>query len=282
MLYEVYTTALNIVFYNYIIKCFNFQAYASKIFARMFQIQLRYFQYILSLAIFVAILISNKPLITSCFVGLVLIWLAEMLIGQFNLKSEQYLIILTVLLIAFSIIAIQSIYPGINKTALLISSLLITVVYFLFQQDVNVYKIGNVFMVLVASFLVNGFIISENFQENIFYVSYLYMLLLFLKTLATYLNVQFSNFQFFFNFFVVLVVFIGVSSFYSFNTINIYLAGLTTALFTTLLTFLFVKIRFEHELTTQLSNQIYIFDFLFAFITSLYFVDSLNVINGLF
>jgi hypothetical protein len=205
-----------------------------------------------------------------------------MLIGQFDLKSEQYLIILTVLLISFSIIAIQSIYPGINKTALLISSILITVVYFLFQQDINLYKIGNVFMVLVASFLVNGFIISENFQENIFYVSYLYMLLLFLKTLATYLNVQFSNFQFFFNFFVVSVVFIGVSSFYSFNTINIFLAGLTTALFTTLLTFLFVKIRFEHELTTQLSNQIYIFDFLFAFITSLYFVDSLNVINGLF
>ena len=197
MLYSRYKITLNIVCNNYIINFFNFQAYPSKIFARMFQIQLRYFQYILSLAIFVGILISNKPLITSCFVGLVLIWLTEMLIGQFNLKSEQYLIILTVLLISFSIIAIQSIYPGINKTALLISSILITVVYFLFQQDINLYKIGNVFMVLVASFLVNGFIISENFQENIFYVSYLYMLLLFLKTLATYLNVQFSNFQFF-------------------------------------------------------------------------------------
>jgi hypothetical protein len=205
-----------------------------------------------------------------------------MLIGQFDLKSEQYLIILTVLLISFSTIAIQSIYSGINKTILLISSLLITVVYFLFQEGINVYKIGNVFMVLVTTFLVNGFIVSDKFQENIFYVSYLYLLLLFLKTLATYLNVQFSNFQFFFNFFVVSVVFIGVSSFYSFNTINIFLAGLATALFTTLLTFLFVKIRFEHELTSQLSNQIYIFDFLFAFITSLYFVDSLNVINGLF
>ena len=248
----------------------------------MFQIQLRYFQYILSLGIFVGIQISNKALISACFVGLALVWLTEMLIGQFDLKSEQYLIILTFLLISFSTVAIQSIYPGINKTTLLISSLLITVVYFLFQQGINVYKIGNVFMVLVTTFLVNGFIVSDKFQENIFYVSYLYLLLLFLKTLATYLNVQFSNFQFFFNFFVVSVVFIGVSSFYSFNTINIFLAGLTTALFTTLLTFLFVKIRFEHELTTQLSNQIYIFDFLFAFITSLYFVDSLNVINGLF
>jgi len=282
MLYEGYTTTLNVVFYNYIIKCFNFQAYASKIFARMIQIQLRFFQYILSVAIFAGILISSKPLITACFVGLILIWLTEMLVGQFDIKSEQYLIILTVLLISFSSIALQSIYPGINKVALLISSLLVAVVYFLYQQDTNIYKIGNVFMVLVITFLVNGFIISDNFQENVFYVSYLYLLLLFLKTLATYLNVQFSNFQFFFNFFVVSVVFIGVSSFYSFDTINVFLAGLTTALFTTLLTFLFVKIRFEHELTSQLSSQIYIFDFLFAFITSLYFVDSLNVLNGLF
>ena len=282
MLYEGYTTTLNVVFYNYIIKCFNFQAYASKIFARMIQIQLRFFQYILSVAIFVGILISSKPLITACFVGLILIWLTEMLVGQFDIKSEQYLIILTVLLISFSSIALQSIYPGINKVALLISSLLVAVVYFLYQQDTNIYKIGNVFMVLVITFLVNGFIISDNFQENVFYVSYLYLLLLFLKTLATYLNVQFSNFQFFFNFFVVSVVFIGVSSFYSFDTINVFLAGLTTALFTTLLTFLFVKIRFEHELTSQLASQIYIFDFLFAFITSLYFVDSLNVLNGLF
>ena len=282
MLCEGYTTTLNIVFYNYIINCFNFQAYASKIFARMIQIQLRFFQYILSVAIFVGILISSKPLITACFVGLILIWLTEMLVGQFDIKSEQYLVILTVLLISFSSIALQSIYPGINKVALLISSLLVAVVYFLYQQDINIYKIGNVFMVLITTFLVNGFIISDNFQENVFYVSYLYLLLLFLKTLATYLNVQFSNFQFFFNFFVVSVVFIGVSSFYSFDTMNVFLAGLTTALFTTLLTFLFLKIRFEHELTSQLSSQIYIFDFLFAFITSLYFVDSLNVLNGLF
>ena len=282
MLYEDYTTTLNIVFYNYIIKCFNFQAYASKIFARMFQIQLRYFQYVLSLAVFIGILISSKSLITACFAGLTLIWLTEMLIGQFDLKSEQYFVILAVLLISFSTIAIQSIFSEINKSILLIACVLISILYFLFQQNINIFKIGNVFMNLIITFLVNDFIITKNFQENIFYISYLFLLLLFLKTLATYFNVQFSNFQFFFNFFVVSVVFIGVSSFYSFNTINIFLAGLTTALFTTLLTFLFVKIRFEHELTTQLSNQIYIFDFLFAFITSLYFVDSLNVINGLF
>ena len=132
------------------------------------------------------------------------------------------------------------------------------------------------------TFLINRFTVTEIFQENIYYISYMFLLLLFLKTLATYFSVQFSNFQFFFNFFIVSIVFIGVSSFYSFNTLYIFLAGLTTALFTTLISFMFVKIRLEYELTSTLASQIYIFDFMLAFIASLYIVDSLNVLNGLF
>tara|TARA_B100001113_G_scaffold92250_1_gene73878 strand:+ start:19 stop:765 length:747 start_codon:yes stop_codon:yes gene_type:complete len=248
----------------------------------MFQIQLRFFQYILSSAIFVGILISSKALITACFVGLTLIWLTEMLIGQFDFRSQQYLIILIVLLFSFSSVAVQSIYSNLDTVDLLLSCLLLSITYFLFQKDINIHKVGNVFIVLVFTFLINRFIIIENFQENIYHISYLYLLLLFLKTLATYFAVQFSNFQFFFNFFIVSIVFIGVSSFYSFNTLYIFLAGLTTALFTTLISFMFVKIRLEYELTSTLASQIYIFDFMLAFIASLYIVDSLNVLNGLF
>ena len=270
------------MFYNYIIKCLQFQAFPSKVFARMFQIQLRYFQYILSFAIFVGVVVSSKALITSCFVGLTLVWLTEMLIGQFDIKSQQYLVVLTVLLLSFSSVAIQSIYPNIDTVSLLLSCLLLSITYFLFQKDINIYKVGNVLIALFLSFLVNRFIIIESFQNNIYYISYLYLLLLFLKTLATYFAVQFSNFQFFFNFFIVSVVFIGVSSFYSYNTLYVFLAGLTTAFFTTLITFMFVKIRLEYELTARLASQIYIFDFMLAFIASLYIVDSLNVVNGLF
>jgi len=248
----------------------------------MFQVQLRYFQYILSFAIFAGVLISSKALITACFVGLTLIWLTEMLVGQFDIKSQQYLVVLTVLLLSFSSVAIQSIFSDIDTASLLIACLLLSITYFLFQKAINIYKVGNVLIALFLSFLVNRFITFESFQENIFYVSYLYLLLLFLKTLATYFAVQFSNFQFFFNFFIVSVVFIGVSSFYLFNTLYIFLAGLTTALFTTLITFMFVKIRLEYELTTRLASQIYIFDFMLAFVASLYIVDSLNVVNGLF
>ena len=248
----------------------------------MFQIQLRLFQYILSFAIFVGVLISSNALITSCFVGLTLIWLTEMLIGQFDIRSKQYLVILVVLLLSFSSVAVQSIYSNVDTVGLFLSCLLFSITYFLFQKDINIYKVGNVFIVLFFTFLINRFIVIEIFQENIYYISYLYLLLLFLKTLATYFAVQFSNFQFFFNFFIVSVVFIGVSSFYTYNTLYIVLAGLTTALFTTLITFMFVKIRLEYQLTTRLAYQIYIFDFMIAFMASLYIVDSLNVVNGLF
>ena len=98
---------LNIVFYNYIIKCLQFQAFQVKFLTRMFQIQLRYFQYILSFAIFVGVVISSQALITSCFVGLTLVWLTEMLVGQFDIKSQQYLVVLTVLLLSFSSVAIH-------------------------------------------------------------------------------------------------------------------------------------------------------------------------------
>ena len=267
---------------NYIIKCFNFQAYASKIFARMIQVQLRYFQYILSVAIFAGIVISSTPLISACFVGLTLIWLTEMLVGQFDINTEKFYVVLVLLLIAFSTVSIKSLSPDTNLSYLFVGALVMAILYFLLQPDINIYKVGNSLLATVIAMLVNGFIIGSVFQENIIYVSFMMLLLLFLKTLATYFNIQFGNFQFFFNFFLVFIIFSGISSFYDFVMTYVLIAAAATALFTTFLTFMFIKIRYEYELTSKLSNQIYIFDYLFAFICSLYIVDSLNVINGLF
>jgi len=273
---------LNIVFVNYIIKFFFFQVYPSKIFARMFQVQLRYFQYVLSLAILVGVILTENALITACFVGLSLIWLTEMLLAQFDINTEKYWVILILLLLSFLSVVSESIISPTKSIVLLLGFILASLLYFLIQTDINIYKVGNALMVLVVTFLVNGFFVGESFQENIYYVSYLYLLLLFLKTFATFLNIQFSNFQFFFNFFTVLIVFFGVSSFYDNVFLDNLLAATSTALFTTFITFMITKVRFEYELTTYLSTQIYIFDFLFAFTAALYFVDSINVVNGLF
>ena len=248
----------------------------------MFQIQLRYFQYILSISIALGFLLDNTQLITAAFVGIVLTWTAEMLSAQFEITSEKYLVILIVLLLSFSSVIALSYMEMMNMNVLFIVLLIFSLTFFLFQQDVNIYKIGNVFFVLVVSFLVNGFLGSQEFFDNINLISILFVTLLILKTLATYLNIQFSNFQFYFNFFAVVVVMGGVSSFYTFETLDIILASITVGLLTTLLNFLFIKIRFEYELTSSLSSQIFIFDYLVAFIISIYAVDALNILNGLF
>ncbi len=248
----------------------------------MIQVQLRYFQYILSAAMCVGIVISSTALISACFVGLTLIWLTEMLIGQYDINTEKLYVVLVLLLIAFSSVSIKNLSANTNLSFIFSGMLLVAILYFMLQQNISIFKVGNSLLVTVMAMMVNGFIVDDIFQENIIHVSFMVLLLLFLKTLATYFNIQFGNFQFFFNFFLVLIIFSGISSFYDFVTVNVLIAAVATALFTTFLTFMFIKIRLEYELTSKLSSQIYIFDYLFAFVCSLYIVDSLNVINGLF
>jgi len=248
----------------------------------MFQIQLRYFQYILSASIVAGLLLDSFPLMTAAFVGIVLTWLSEMLTAQFEITSEKYLVVMVILLLSFSSKVVLSFVESMELNILLILLIIYVLTFFLFQQDINIYKIGNALFLLMISFLLNGFFTSTQYTENINFIATLYISILALKTLATYFNIQFSNFQFFFNFFGVLIVVVGFSSFDSYQTLDIVLAGITVATFTTLLNFLFIKIRFEYELTSSLTNQIYIFDFLIAFLVSLYAVDALNILNGLF
>jgi len=270
------------VFVNYIIKSFNFQVYPSKIFARMFQIQLRYFQYILSLAIFVGILISSMPLISSCFVGLTLVWATEMISGQIEINSSKYYVILVLLILSFSPILFQVLFDNVKFYEAFVFFLIVLIIFFLFQSDINIYKTGNCIFISVVAFFVNSFVINQFTDENSNYIAYIYLLLLFLKTLATYYNVQFRNFQFFFNFFLLVIVFVGVSSFYDFKIVNVLIAGTSAALFTTFGTYVFTKLRFEYELTSKLSNQIYVFDYLLAFMLSMHLANTLKVVNGLF
>ena len=86
----------------------------------MIQVQLRYFQYILSVAIFAGIVISSTPLISACFVGLTLIWLTEMLVGQFDINTEKFYVVLVLLLIAFSTVSIKSLSPDTNLSYLFV------------------------------------------------------------------------------------------------------------------------------------------------------------------
>ena len=248
----------------------------------MFQKQLRYVQIILTLSIFVGLLINNTPLLISSLVGLILVWQLEMLTGQLRIDTNEYLLIIIFIFLTF-LPVIFSRFELVSSIIILfyLSLLALSIIMVLFQ-DLNISKIGNIIFSTIFSFTAISFIFSKTFNENLNYIVYLFLSLFFLKTIATFLNVQFSNFQYFFNFFAVLIVMIGVTSFYDYQFIYIVLGSASTALCVVFVNFLILKIRYEFEYMSELTNEIYLYDYLVAFLFSLYFVDSLNIINGLF
>jgi len=272
---------LNVVFYNYITNRFSFQVYLGKIFARMLEVQIRYIQFVLTTSIFVGLLIDNVQLLTAVFVGLILVWQIEMLVGQLRIDTKEYRLILIFISLTF-LPVVFSILSETTIEALFYIVLLAVPIFGVLFLDLNIFKLGNLLFSTIISMSVIHFIVSQSFQDSIPYLTYLFLLLFFIKTIATLFNVQFSNFQYFFDFFAAFIVFVGISSFYNYKITHIFLAGLTTALFCVLINFLILKIRFESEYTNELSTQVYLYDYLVGFLLSLYFVDAINIVNGLF
>ena len=272
---------LNVVFYNYITNRFSFQVYLGKIFARMLEVQIRYIQFVLTTSIFVGLLIDNVQLLTAVFVGLILVWQLEMLVGQLRLDTKEYRLILIFISLTFLPVVFNILSETTIETLFYIVLLAVPILGVLFL-DLNIFKLGNLLFSTIISMAVIHFIVSQFFQDSITYLTYLFLLLFFIKTIATLFNVQFSNFQYFFDFFAAFIVFVGISSFYDYKITHIFLAGLATALFCVLINFLILKIRFESEYTNELSTQVYLYDYLVGFLLSLYFVDAINIVNGLF
>ena len=272
---------LNVVFYNYITNRFSFQVYLGKIFARMLEVQIRYIQFVLTTSIFVGLLMDNVQLLTAVFVGLILVWQLEMLVGQLRLDTKEYRLILIFISLSFLPVVFNILSETTIEALFYIVLLAVPILGVLFL-DLNIFKLGNLLFSTIISMAVIHFIVSQFFQDSITYLTYLFLLLFFIKTIATLFNVQFSNFQYFFDFFAAFIVFVGISSFYDYKITHIFLAGLATALFCVLINFLILKIRFESEYTNELSTQVYLYDYLVGFLLSLYFVDAINIVNGLF
>jgi hypothetical protein len=272
---------LNVVFYNYITNRFSFQVYLGKIFARMLEVQIRYIQFVLTTSIFIGLLMDNVQLLTAVFVGLILVWQLEMLVGQLRLDTKEYRLILIFISLTFLPVVFNILSETTIEALFYIVLLAVPILGVLFL-DLNIFKLGNLLFSTIISMAVIHFIVSQFFQDSISYLTYLFLLLFFIKTIATLFNVQFSNFQYFFDFFAAFIVFVGISSFYDYKITHIVLAGLATALFCVLINFLILKIRFESEYTNELSTQVYLYDYLVGFLLSLYFVDAINIVNGLF
>jgi len=79
---------------------------------------------------FVGIVISSTALISACFVGLTLIWLTEMLIGQYDINTEKLYVVLVLLLIAFSSVSIKNLSANTNLSFIFSGMLLVAILYF--------------------------------------------------------------------------------------------------------------------------------------------------------
>ena len=248
----------------------------------MFQTQLRYVQIILTLSIFVGLIITNTPLLISSLVGLIIVWQLEMLTGQLRIDTNEYLLVIIFIFLTFLPVIFSGAQIVGSIVILFYFSLMALSIIMVVFQELSIAKIGNILFSTIFSFTIISFIMSDSFYENLIYIVYLFLSLFFLKIIATFLNVQFSNFQYFFNFFAVLLIMIAISSFYDFQFIYIVLASTATALCAVFVNFLILKIRYEFEYISELTNEIYLYDYLVAFLFSLYFVDSLNIIDGLF
>ena len=247
----------------------------------MFQKQLRYVQFILSFSIFAGLILRSNSLLLSSLVGLILVWQLEMLTGQLRIDTNEYYLILIFVFITFFPVISPVLFSEFTLSLLFVSLILLSFLILIYQ-NINISKFGHTIFVTVFSSSIVSFIMSDSFQENISYLVYLFLSLFFLKTLATLFYVQFSNFQYFFNFFAAALIIISISSFYDYQFLYIILSATTTALCTVFTNFLILKIRYEFEYFSELRSEIYLYDYLVAFLFSLYFVDSLSLVNGLF
>ena len=163
----------------------------------MFQKQLRYVQIILTLSIFGGLLITNIPLLISSLVGLILVWQLEMLTGQLRIDTNEYLVTIIFIVLTFLPVIFSSFEAEQSVVVLIYLSLLALSIIMVLFQELSISKIGNTVFSTIFSFTIISFIMSETFNENLNYIVYLFLSLFFLKTIATFLNVQFSNFQYF-------------------------------------------------------------------------------------
>lgn len=248
----------------------------------MFEVQLRYFQYILSVSIVVGLVIQSSPLLVASFVGIILTWLSEMLSAQLNIYSIKYFVVLNVLLLGFSSFIFSNFFEQYRLNIFLLLLIFVSLTYFLFQKEVNIFQIGNLLFLLFIGSISIGYISGTEFITNKNFVSYIFLILLLLKSASVFFNLQFTNFQYFFDFFLVALTTFGVSFFSDYQIINTFIAIIPFGLMTTFLNFLFVKLRYEYKYTKKITKQIYIFDYLVAMIASLYLIKLFNLINGLF
>ena len=134
----------------------------------MLQTQLRYIQTVLTFGIFITIFLNNENLITSCFVGLILAWQLELLACELRTTSNEFILILLLLITSFS--PVMTIFFEVSeiKNMIFLISILIGIFYLTFK-DISITTFGNAYLVTFISFFLISFFVSKTFSENLIF-----------------------------------------------------------------------------------------------------------------
>ena len=148
----------------------------------MLQTQIRYVQNVLTLSIFISIFLNNLPLITAALVGIILAWHLETLICELRTDNKEIALVLSFLFISFIPVLISNFDMNTKNITLFIFSLILSVLM-LITKDIELHKIGNLVMITIFSCILINFFVSDEFRDNYEYVTFLFLILFFLKTI---------------------------------------------------------------------------------------------------
>ena len=246
----------------------------------MNKIQIRYFQTILVFSLGISQFISSVPLAYSSLFGLVGIWYYESVISQEVHESinQSFMIFFGFLLYSLAILFFnRSTYIS-NYVYVLV--LFLILILFLSLTDVSTALMGNFLLYYLISFSIVSFIFSDTFYVHRNIIIYSFLLTFLLQTIATFLGIQYSNYQYYFRFFLVLISVMGASLILSNPILYAFIASIGVSLFTVLFYDLFIKLRISSN--KEIDNQIYVHDYLISVLGAFYLTNFTSTYIGLF
>lgn len=246
----------------------------------MNKIQIRYFQIILVFSLGISQFISSVPLAYSSLFGLVGIWYYESVISQEVDESinQSFMIFFGFLLYSLAILFFnRSTYIS-NYVYVLV--LFLIFILFLSLTDVSTALMGNFLLYYLISFSIVSFIFSDTFYVHRNIIIYSFLLTFLLQTIATFLGIQYSNYQYYFRFFLVLISVMGASLILSNPILYSFIASIGVSLFTVLFYDLFIKLRISSN--KEIDNQIYVHDYLISLLGAFYLTNFTSTYIGLF
>jgi len=246
----------------------------------MNKIQIRYFQTILVFSLGISQFISSVPLAYSSLFGLVGIWYYESVISQEVHESinQSFMIFFGFLLYSLAILFFnRSTYIS-NYVYVLV--LFLILILFLSLTDVSTALMGNFLLYYLISFSIVSFIFSDTFYVHRNIIIYSFLLTFLLQTIATFLGIQYSNYQYYFRFFLVLISVMGASLILSNPILYSFIASIGVSLFTVLFYDLFIKLRISSN--KEIDNQIYVHDYLISLLGAFYLTNFTSTYIGLF